>query len=29
MQTGRGQRTPNRFFWMNDFDDSDNDPTHH
>ena len=29
MQTGRGQRTPNRFFWMNDFDDSDDDPTHH
>lgn len=29
MQTGRGQRTPNRFFWMNDFDDNDDDPTHH
>ena len=29
MQTGQGQRIPNRFFWMNDFDDSDDDPTHH
>lgn len=29
IQTGQGQRIPNRFFWMNDFDDSDDDPTHH
>jgi hydroxymethylpyrimidine/phosphomethylpyrimidine kinase len=29
IQTGQGQMIPNRFFWMNDFDDSDDDPTHH
>jgi len=29
IQTGQGQRIPNRFFWMNDFDDSEDDPTHH
>ena len=29
IQTGQGQRIPNRFFWINDFDDSDDDPTHH
>ena len=29
IQSGQGQRIPNRFFWMNDFDDSDDDPTHH
>ena len=29
IHTGQGQRIPNRFFWMNDFDDSDDDPTHH
>ena len=29
IQTGQGQMIPNRFFWMNDFDDTDDDPTHH
>ena len=29
IQTGQGQRIPNRFFWMNDFDDNEDDPTHH
>ena len=29
IQSGQGQRIPNRFFWMNDFEDNDDDPTHH
>lgn len=29
LQIGHGQRIPNRFFWMNEFDEDEDDPTHH